>query len=290
MQFLRLHAPAKINLVLRVLGKRKDGYHNLCTLFHRISLRDTLKLEKRRDGIRLLCSHPRVPKEKNLIVRAFRLLRDAASFKGGVTVRLTKRIPVGAGLGGGSSNAAAFLLGMNRLYRLGLTRKKLIELGKRLGADVPFFLFDVRHALGGGRGDEIKPLPFRRRLWFLLIPSGKGLSTQKVYEGLGRLKNRASLTRVSHGVRLASAFLEQGKFERAPPLLVNDLQESAERLRPSLRKTRESLSGLHRGSCQMSGSGPTLFLIFSGRREALRARHPLRRSGFSQPMILCHSF
>ena len=285
-----IDSPAKLNLALRVLGKRRDGYHELVTLFHRISLKDTLRLQKESDGIRLICSHPQVPDKKNLIVQAFRLLKKKHPFSGGVTVHLTKRIPVGGGLGGGSSNAAHFLIAMNRLFELGLSQRELMNLGGKLGSDVPFFISGARHAMGRGRGERIEPIPFRRRLWFLLLPSLRGLSTQKVYQALEPRKPLGSLTGVSRDVRIASAFLEKGDLRQAVQFLQNDLTKSAEQIRPSLKKTRESLSDLHLGTCQMSGSGPTLFFIFLSRREALQAfrKLPSRRSFFKSG-ILCHS-
>lgn len=290
MRSLTLASPAKINLVLRVLGRRPDGYHELFTLFHRISLRDTLRLQEGNEGIRLICSHPRLPKKTNLIVRAFRLLKIRHPFSGGVTVRLTKRIPVGGGLGGGSSNAAAFLLGMNRLFRLKLTRKELIDLGKELGADVPFFISQARHAIGRGRGDEIQPLVFKKRLWFLLFPGSRGLLTRDVYRRLRYSKRRVSLTKVSGKTKISSAFLEKGNLSRAGRFLENDLTRSAEQIRPSLRETRERLSGLHLGACQMSGSGPTLFIPFSSRKKAERALRQIRQRRWAPSTLLCHSF
>jgi len=287
---MRLESPAKLNLALHVLRKRKDGYHELCTLFHRISLRDTLCLQKRRSGIRLSCFHPKVPKKNNLVVRAFELLKTETQFSGGVSVRLIKRIPVGGGLGGGSSNAGAFLLGMNRLFRLGLSQSKLVKLGARLGSDVPFFISGARHALGEGRGEKVRPVTFRRRLWFLLIRSGRGLSTRRVYQGFRPKSPRASLTRVEHGVKIASTFLAKGKVAQASEFLQNDLVESAERMRPSLMRMRAQLSDTQLGTCHMSGSGPTQFFIFLSRKQALQALQKLRRSGFSRSIFLCHSF
>lgn len=289
MHSLTITSPAKLNLVLRVLRKRKDGYHELCTLFHRISLADTLRLEKRREGMHLLCSHPQVPKKENLIVRAFRLLKRKHPFSGGVRVRLTKRIPVGGGLGGGSSNAAHFLIGMNRLFRMGLSQKELMKLGAELGADVPFFIAQTRHALGRGRGERIEPLPFPKRLWFLLFPRGKGLSTQRVYRGLRLTGPRVSLTRVTREVKMASSFLAQGVSHRAARFLVNDLAPSAERLDPSLRETQKALEDLQLGKGYMSGSGPTWFLIVPFHGEALQALRRLRTHRFSKKAILCHS-
>jgi len=287
---LTLVSPAKLNLILRVVGKRPDGYHEIVTLFHRISLSDTLRLHQRNSGIRLICSHPRVPKNTNLIVRAFHLLKARYPFSGGVTVRLTKRIPVGGGLGGGSSNAAAFLRGMNWLFRLGLTTEELVDVGKALGADVPFFMSEARQAIGRGRGDEIQPLPFKRRLWFVLVPGTQGLSTRDVYSGLRGSKHRLSLTRVNYGVKLASAFLEKGSPSRAERFLGNDLQGRAERIQPSLRKRRERLSGLQLGTCQMSGSGPTLFILFPSPQKAVRALRQIQRHPGARAAVLCHSF
>lgn len=290
MRSLTLVSPAKLNLILYVLGKRRDGYHELLTLFHRISLGDTLRLQKRSTGLRLVCSHPRVPKQTNLITKAFHLLKARHPFSGGVTVRLMKRIPIGGGLGGGSSNAATFLLGMNRLFRLGLTPKELIELGRRLGADLSFFISGARHAIGRARGDEIEPLPFKRRLWFLLLPASRGLSTRRVYQGLRDSTRRVSLTKVNHDVRMASAFLEKGNLSRAERFLANHLTPSAEQIRPLLRKRRERLRGLHLGACQMSGSGPTLFILFTSRPKAEHAFRHIRRLEWAKSAVLCHSF
>ena len=290
MRSLAISSPAKLNLFLRVLGKRKDGYHELATLFHRISLRDTLNLRKQKEGIRLFCSHPKVPIENNLIVRGFHLLKAACPFSGGVTVRLRKKIPVGGGLGGGSSNAATFLIAMNRLFRLGLSQRKLLEIGKRLGADVPFFLSGARQALGRGRGDEIQTLPFKGRLWFLLFPSGRGISTAKVFAGFDTHSRRPRLTPILRDARIATSFSDNRNLIRSEPLFVNDLTESAERIRPSLRKTRETLSDLHLGICRMSGSGPTLFMLFPSRQIARRAFNEIRkRVRPVQPTLLCHS-
>lgn len=287
---LTLLSPAKLNLMLRVVAKRPDGYHELVTLFHRISLKDTLRIEKKSEGIRLVCSHPQVPRKTNLICRAFHRLKARHPFSGGVTVRLTKRIPVGGGLGGGSSNAAAFLIGMNRLFQLGLTQEELIDLGKELGADIPFFISGERHALGRRRGDEITPLPFKKRLWFLILPSSRGLSTKKVYSRLRGSRRPVSLTRVTHDVKLASAFLEKGNLSRAERLLRNDLTPMAQRIRSSLSQTRERLRALQLGTCHMSGSGPTLFILFSSRGKALRALRQIRRHRAAPSPLLCHSF
>ena len=292
MRSLAVSSPAKINLYLRILGKRNDGYHEIVTLFHRISLADTIHLRKIKEGIRLACSHPRVPIKDNLIVRAFDLLKSKYPFQGGVAVRLTKRIPVAGGLGGGSSNAASFLLGMNRLFKLKLTPSQLAKLGTGLGADIPLFLRGVPQAIGRGRGDQIKNLPLKGQLWFLLFPDSRGLSTAKVYEGLdlhkSRLRRRA-LTQVTRDVRILSAFSENGNLFRAGELFSNDLTQSAERIRPTLGKMREKLSSLQLGRCLMSGSGPTLLMVFPSEKKTRRALREIKRKLGARPVILCHS-
>lgn len=287
-RFLTIRSPAKLNLSLRVLGQRRDGFHELFTLFHRISLEDTLRLEKKEKGIQVLCRPPLIPQKDNLIVRAFHRLRSYRPFKGGVRVYLEKQIPVGGGLGGGSSNAAAFLLAANRFFHLGLNHAQLMKIGASLGSDIPFFISDVLHAMGRGRGERITPLPFQRRLWFLLFPSAKGLSTRKVYRNLRPRGPHPSLTRLRHDAKIASACLAKGRVDEASRFLINDLMESTEGMRPSLKKTREKLSALGFGTCQMSGSGPTQFMIFPTPSRAQHALREFRRHGFRK-VILCHS-
>lgn len=290
MRSLTVPSSAKLNLALRILSKRRDGYHELITLFHRISLQDTLRLQKRKEGIHLVCTHPRVPKgKKNLMVRAFDLLKKKYPFEGGVTVRLTKRIPIGGGLGGGSSNAAHLLVGLNRLFKLRISRKRLMDLGAELGSDVPFFVSGASHAIGRGRGEDIQPLRFRRRLWFLLFRSPRGLSTRKVYSLFRVPRRLPSLTGVLREIKMGSASFENRNPEQATRYLTNDLTGSAEQVRPSLKKTRERLSGLHLGICQMSGSGPTLYLTFLSRRAALKAVRVIRKARSFPSVILVHS-
>lgn len=290
MRSLTLASPAKLNLALYVLGKRRDGYHELVTLFHRISLKDTLRLRKQSRGIRLICSHPKVPIRQNLIVRAYDLLQSECSFSGGVSVHLTKRIPVSGGLGGGSSNAASFLIGMKRLFGLKISQKKLMKLGAKLGSDVPFFLSGARQAIGMGRGEKIEPLSFRRRLWFLLLQSPGGLSAREVYSHVSFKRPPLSLTRAKHEVRITAAFLEKGNFKQAAQFLQNNLTGSAEKIRPSLKRARERLSNLQLGTCRMSGSGPTLFFIFLSHREALQAKRFIQKQKLFKPAgIVCHT-
>ncbi len=183
---LMIKAPAKINLALAVLGRRSDGYHAVETVLQAVSLADTLTLAPRRKpGLLFRCTEPELESEDNLVCRAARALeREAGTALPGVEITLYKTIPREAGLGGGSSDAAAALVALNRFWRLGLDRNVLARLGAALGSDVPFFLYGPT-ALARGRGEQITPLPSLPFLWVVLaLPAGLSLSTAAVYRAL----------------------------------------------------------------------------------------------------------
>lgn len=291
MRSLTISSPAKLNLTLRLIGRLPGGYHEIFTLFHRISLADTLQIRKRgAKGCRLRTDYEGLPVDsRNLIVRAYELLSCRCPHLGGVEVRLTKRIPVGAGLGGGSSNAASFLLAMNRLYHLGLSRRSLLALGKKLGADVPFFLKEISQGLGTGRGDRLKEVAGGRKLWFLLVLSNQALSTADVYRGFRFSGPRPSLTKEGATVRILCNFLRAGELGEAAHLLHNDLESPAFRLRPGIRRTLTVLKKLGHGAARMSGSGPTVFAIFNQPQEAKRLAMKLRPQFPPGAIVVCHS-
>jgi 4-diphosphocytidyl-2-C-methyl-D-erythritol kinase len=262
---------AKLNLFLKVVGRRPDGYHKLVSIFHRISLHDTLHLTRRKQGFLLRCSKFGLScGEDNLITRAYRLLQHRFPTLGGVSVRLRKNIPLGGGLGGGSSNAASFLLGMKKLYHLDLSNKELMRLGLRLGADVPFFLMNSNQAIVRGIGEKLVKRPIQKKKWFVLIVSIKGLATRKVYQNLPRRLPAVSLTKIEHAVKLICNFLEGDSNSSLGQWLCNDLEQSAFCLRPSLRKLLDRFQKLDITTARMSGSGPTLFAILSSRNEAIK--------------------
>lgn len=266
---IKVSSPAKLNLYLRVTGRLSNGYHLLHTLFHRISLKDDLSLTKTKKGFSLKCNKPHIPTgEDNIITRAYRLLQEKFPELGGVRVVLTKRVPDKAGLGGGSSNAAAFLLAMKKLYRLPLTRRQLLAMGRKLGADVPFFLYDVNQAVASGRGDQIKPRPCKARLAFLLITANKGLSTKQVFESCAKNSHCDFLTKKGATVRLLCTFLDQKKHSKLADNLHNDLEKSAFLLRPSIRKQIQILRNQGFECVRMSGSGPTVFTILPNDKKA----------------------
>ena len=291
MKSLKILSPAKINLYLKITGRRSDGYHNLVTLFHRISLADTLRLRRRPSGFSLKCSNPDLPlNEDNLITKAYRLLQERFPKIGGVSVYLKKQIPVGAGLGGGSSNAAFFLLGMKKLYGLKISRPELLTIGSQLGADVPFFLWDVPQAIGTEKGDRLQPKPSKTRLKFALVVDNKGLATREVYQNLPKNLPPASLTKITREITMLCAFLAQHQVEKAGSLLQNDLELSAFKLRPSLRRIIEIFKKRGIPFARLTGSGPTVFGIVSDIRDVKRRVEELRKDLLSSRILLCHSF
>jgi len=291
MKEIILKSPAKLNLHLRILGKRPDGYHKLLTLFHRISLADTIVIRKSQESFKLTTNIPSLETgEGNLITKAYRALQKKFPGLSGVSVRLVKRIPLGAGLGGGSSNAACFLLGMKKLFRLKISRKDLFSIGKKLGADVPFFLLDARQAMAWGIGDKLQKVPSGARLGFLLLVTNQGLNTKKVYQKLSWSGRPLSLTKEKRIARILRSFLASKRVREASEFARNDLEIPAFRLMPSIPKAITVLRRLGAPFVLMSGSGATVFTVFSSREEALDLSKRLKVVPFPFRKVICHSF
>ena len=280
---LTIQSPAKVNLFLRVLKQRPDGYHELETLFHRVSLCDRLVLKKitsKHTLFRLTTNHPRLSNtSQNLIYHAYQLLRKYVSWKGSVHVRLTKRIPLASGLGGGSSNAAHFLLGMNRLFNLRLSQAELCRLGAQLGSDVPFFIYQVNQALGKGRGERIEPMPFKGRLWFVIVIPPFGVSTKKAYQFFSQKKAqlpRPRLTRISRSGTITSEILKCLKWGKSPSFFQNDLFSVSCLVQPELDKLRMFFDewGI---KVTMSGSGSALFSVYGTEEMAQTVAREIRK-------------
>jgi 4-diphosphocytidyl-2-C-methyl-D-erythritol kinase len=252
---VRARCPAKINLLLRVKGLRPDGYHEIETLFQAVDLWDEIEGEAA-DDLTLTCDDPGLPADgTNLVLRAARRLREAVKGAGGASLHLRKRIPVGAGLGGGSSDAAGTLLLLDRLWRVDLGREALAEIAADLGADVPFFLTGGT-AQGTGRGDRIRPLPFAGQRWVLLGHPPYGISTAEVYGGLP-----SPLTPPGADVSVSdlSIGLPGGTglgFAR------NDLEAVVFRRWPELLAFREALLTVGARTALLCGSGSSVFGIF----------------------------
>ena len=262
---IRLPAFAKINLCLHVLGRFPDGYHELRTIFQAISLRDTLELSRTRGtGIQLETDDPALPAgPENLVYRAIETMGRELGFRGGIHARLEKRIPVARGLGGGSSDAAAALIGMVRLTKKKLPLARLIEIAAGLGADVPFFLFGGR-ALGVNRGDEIYPLADTpKRSIVVVSPRGIGVSTKEAYQWVSaELTNRAKAPNIFEFCALC--WSGRGGVS-------NDFEGPVFHHHPRLGEIRDAL--LERGAAEaaLAGSGSAVFGVFRNPAQARRA-------------------
>lgn len=285
----KIKSYAKINLYLEVLKKRKDNYHQIITLFEKIGLFDEIYIKPRLDKvIRVICNHPDITKGKtNLAYRAASVLRRDFSINNGVDIKIIKRIPLASGLGGGSSNAASILLGLNRLWKLNLSQKKLITYGKMLGCDVSFFLSGGSFAIGGGRGDNIKVVrTIKKRFWHILVVPKIKVSTKMVYARLDKIFN-PSVTRLTRSISDVKIFIQrlrEGKIPLIRKYLFNRLEMAAFNLYPNLKRLKNMLldSGLE--GIYMSGSGPAMFDMISSRKEAGRLCRKISR------VVKCDTF
>lgn len=291
MKSLTLSSPAKVNLFLKIIRRLPNGYHELLTLFHRISLRDTLRLTATQKDIQIRCNQPALSLgADNLITRAYRLLQKEFPKLGGVSVRLTKKIPMGGGLGGGSSNAGTFLLGMKKLYRLPLSNQKLTRLAAQLGADCAFFAQGVNQAIGEGVGEKLRPLPSKKKHWFVLILGEQGLSTKQVYQALPKKLPGVSLTKQKRVVKILAHFLEHQDYPSTVRLLRNDLEAPAFCLRPSIQKTIQEIQSLGVPLVLMSGSGSTVFVMVDSQRAAQILKKKLQRVLRKRQIVVCHTY
>lgn len=270
-------APAKVNLFLEILGKRADGYHEIATLMVAIRLFDTLILVDDPAGdCRLACDRPDLSTgPDNLILRAAALLREHTGCRRGAAIRLVKRIPLAAGLAGGSTDAAGTLAGLNALWGLGLAPNELAELAGRLGSDVPFFLGGPA-AWCTGRGEIIRRLDVGAPLYLVLLCPQQGLSTADVYKGV------TVPSEPKKGDPICQA-LVAGQVEEMGRLVFNRLQESAQQLCPELAGHLDRLRELNPAGTLMSGSGSTLFALCRDFRQALTvARHLRAQEGAAE--------
>lgn len=294
---LIIHSYAKLNLFLAVLGKREDGYHRIKTIFERINLADKLVLKPLKDDcIRIVSSRKDLPKDSsNLAYRSAQLLKKTFNIDKGVQIDIEKNIPIGAGLGGGSSNAAAALLGLNSLWKLNLSKPKLASFARKIGSDVPFFVYEVNFAQGLQRGDIIRPLTSMKNIkfWHVVAVPPIHVSTPFVYGKWDRkmsLKSRvfrgpkvakdkksSELTKTVFGGRILSSRLKKNAFYPGCLNLFNDLEEITMNLYPQVQRIKELMTFCGVKSVLMSGSGPAVFGIVSSRKEAMAAAEKMKK-------------
>lgn len=282
---LTVLAPAKLNLFLRVVRRRPDGFHDLETVMTAISIFDTLLFEpidSPEITLRVVMTAPRnrnsAPAEliptgpENLVVRAARMLKEYAGTKQGAQITLIKRIPSAAGMGGGSSDAAATLAGLNRLWKLGGSRNELLELAGRLGSDIGFFLGGTSTAVCRGRGELVQPLQLPMGLHFVVARPASGLSTPAVFKHCHPGISDRSVDEFI-------AALQRPGLGKMVRLLLNDLQSPAELLNDQVRDLRERFAELPVIGHQMSGSGTSYFGICTSARHASTLASRLRAVG-----------
>jgi len=267
-----IKAPAKINLFLEVLNKRKDGYHNIETLFLKIKLFDKLKLRLIKNTIKISCKHPDVPEnESNLVYKAARLLRQKTGTDKGVHISIEKNIPVFAGLGGGSSDAAAVLRGLNKLWALNLDQKELLIIARKIGADVPFFVTDYKMAIGKSKGERFTALAIDPKFWILLLKPKISVSTKQAYEGLS-----SSLTRTKKDVKLLVHALKSKRMELIEKRLFNRLETVVFKQFKQLKEIKQMISARGVRAVLMSGSGSVIFGLLNNWKEAIKLKQELQ--------------
>jgi len=270
---LAFKTPAKINLALCIHHKREDGYHELETLLQMVSLYDHIELEPLASGIELECETPGIHNDHtNLVVRAAKCLQNAYPEKcRGVRIELKKNIPSGAGLGGGSGNAAGVLMGLNVLWDMNLSRDDLVAQARRLGADVPFFL-TAPCAYGKGRGDEVSPVETIAKFHVLLVNPGISLATSWVYQNLN-----LKLTKRGNNISILKKFLLESQVAHLGECLENDLEPVVFKRYPEILALKGELSDLGADGCLLSGSGSTVFAVFDNPDHAKNAYTKLNK-------------
>lgn len=268
-QILTLKAPAKINLFLKILKRRPDGYHEIESLMQKVALFDILHLSRQGECISLSCPGSTVPEDQgNLVYRAAAAFFSTTGIAPGVRIVLEKNIPVAAGLGGGSSDAAAVLLGLNRLLAAELEPECLMDIGLHLGADVPFFLQNYSGAVATGIGADLQKAQPISDSWVLLVNPGFAVSTKWAYENF-------PLTSCANAYILARGRKMTGDLHIVPPGLFeeigNDLEAVTINRYPEIGDIKKELKKAGAVAALMSGSGPTVFGLFCGREEAQRS-------------------
>ncbi|MDE2484084.1 MAG: 4-(cytidine 5'-diphospho)-2-C-methyl-D-erythritol kinase [candidate division NC10 bacterium] len=275
MKQVTLTSPSKINLFLEVLGRRDDGYHEICSIVVLTELCDTIILERRTSGITIWARDPKVPSgPDNLCHRAADLLLRYSGAHGGVNIRIEKHIPIAGGMGGGSSNAAATLWGLNLLYDLGWPREELTCLGSELGSDVPLF-FCREAAFVRGRGERVDELAALAPRWLVIANPGMEISTASVYRRL-----RLPLTSEKAGFTMRN-LVESGQEEAALSYCFNRLEDVVLEAYPSVANLKQRLLLLGASPVLVSGSGPTVFGIMREAEMAKRVASSLVESGIA---------
>ena len=267
---ITVFAPAKINLILRILDRRPDGYHNLWSLMQTVQLEDALELSlsDHHSTITLRCDEPSLKTDaSNLVYRAAAAVLEGAGRTVGLDIVLAKRIPMGAGLGGGSSDAAATIMGLNRLLNLGWSTEKMAYLGQTLGSDVPFF-FSAPSAIVEGRGEKVVPVQITGSRWVMLVNPGFPIETKWAYQQLSVSRTGVQpLSDVHAGLGKTCELSWEEVFQAAE----NDFEATVFKAHPDLYKIKQRLLADGAETALLSGSGATVFGVFRDETTARQA-------------------
>jgi len=259
---MRIFAPAKLNLILKILDKRPDGYHEIFTVMQQVSLFDTLyiKLTSEKD-IKITTNHPTLTTgEGNLIYKAAKVFLESFNTPMGVTIHLVKRIPIAAGLGGGSSNAASTLLGLNKLLGYPLSQEDLLKIAITIGSDVPFFVLK-RPAIAKGRGERLSLLSCSLPFWYVIIVPPVNVSTAWAY-------SQVRLTREKNQIKIS-------RFQDVLKHLANDLESAISKKIKEISEAKQILKRVGAQYILMSGSGASVFALCQSKKEALKIKKAL---------------
>lgn len=285
MEEMRLKARAKINLGLDVVRKREDGYHEVRMIMQTISLHDKITLRKAQKGIHVRTNLKYLPVDgDNLVYKAAKLLMDEFQTEQGIEIDLKKYIPVAAGMAGGSSDAAAVLVGVNRMFGLGLTRKELMERGVKIGADVPYCIMRGT-ALAEGIGEKLTALPPLPDCHILIAKPKIYVSTKFVYQNL-----RANELSVHPDIDGQAEALKNGDLQKLAQKMGNVLQTVTEPEYPVIRTIKETMLEKGALNAMMSGSGPTVFGLYEKQEEAEAAKEALETHADIQKVCICRPY
>ncbi len=282
MNQIELKALAKINLGLDVLGRRENGYHDVRMVMQSVYLYDEVKIEKTdREGITVETNLGFLPTgDGNIAYKAAQLLKDEFGISDGIRIVLRKHIPVAAGLAGGSSNAAAVLYGMNRMFRLGLSRQEMMDRGVKLGADVPYCIMRGT-VLAEGIGEELKELPQMPKCTVLIAKPPVSVSTKAVYEALDaeEITDHPDIDGIIAG-------LEEGSLKKVAAYMGNVLEGVTIPMHPVISEIKEEMKAAGAINAMMSGSGPTVFGLFENRADARNAQKRIREKSLARQVYV----
>ena len=273
---LKVKSFAKINLFLYITSKRNDGFHNLCSLMTNINIHDDIHLDFSTNKLIITCKHPHVPEdESNIAYKAADLFfnsLESGNYKNqkGLSITIEKKIPVGGGLGGGSSNAAAVLTALNNYYKNPFSNSRLMEMGLSLGADVPFFIFNAP-AIARGVGEKLEKVENLKPYYLVLYNPGVQALTAKVYKNIDFKLTKKQKYNINTGL---SVLLRGIDFD-VRDIMHNDLEESACRLYPEIKKAKEEMELLLEKKVFMTGSGSSLFALFTEHENAYKGYEKL---------------